>query len=291
MRRSPQLVPVTPRGGVGSRCQPALAIARPVTATKHEPGLSPLCRVVSYDSAVEVWAFLVRLSPHQRARSKVFAVVPPWRAAWTRWLSVVISAAAAKAMFIAVLNGTALSSPEPVSFSCDPESWACGQATSESTAKDIISLASVSPLALQLHRCSIGSLHACHTIFAILRTPTRFFSFFAVTQQQWRACVRRMLRCKLACVLPSSSLDPRLTSGAFAVAKDEGRESPLNSRERSIGRAHLPCCPRLRRMILENSETVQITIGDTKDCFLLLQSFSFTRDETSDRSSHPPKLA
>ena len=46
-------------------------------------------------------------------------------------------------------------------------------------------------------------------------------SFFAVTQQQWRACVRRMLRCKLACTLPPSSLDPRLASGAFAVAKDE----------------------------------------------------------------------
>ena len=52
-----------------------------------------------------------------------------------------------------------------------------------------------------------------------------------------------MLRCELACVLPSSSLDPRLPSGAFAVAKDEGRDRfvgdrrPLNRRERNIGRA------------------------------------------------------
>ena len=89
-------------------------------------------------------------------------------------------------------------------------------------------------------------------------------SFFAVTQQQWRACVRRMLRCKLACILPPSSLDPRLGSGA-------GDRPPLNSRERSIGRAHLPYCPRLRRMILERSETVQITLRDTKDGFYLYE--------------------
>ena len=35
------------------------------------------------------------------------------------------------------------------------------------------------------------------------------FSFFAVTQQQWRACVRRMRCRRLDCVLPPSSLDPR----------------------------------------------------------------------------------
>ena len=75
----------------------------------------------------------------------------------------------------------------------------------------------------------------------------------------------------------TSSPDPRLVSGAFAVAKDESRDSfigdrrPLNSRERSIGRAHLPYCPRLRRMILGKSETVQITICDTKDCFYLYE--------------------
>ena len=91
-------------------------------------------------------------------------------------------------------------------------------------------------------------------------------SFFAVTQQQWRACVRRMSRCGLACILPPSALDPGLASGAFAVATDENRDRfigdrrPLNSRERSIGRAHSPYSPRLRRMIFGKSETVQITI-------------------------------
>ena len=93
-------------------------------------------------------------------------------------------------------------------------------------------------------------------------------SSFAVTQQQWRACIRRMSRCNLACMLSPSSLDPRLASGAFAVAKDESRprfvgdRRPLNSRERSIGRAHLPHCPRLRRLISRKSKTVQITDRD-----------------------------
>ena len=98
-RRSPQLVPVSARGGVGSRCPPARAVVRAATATKHELGLSPFDRVVSHCSAVDVWALLVRLSHCQRARSEVFAVVPLWRAAWTRWLSVVISEAVAKHCF------------------------------------------------------------------------------------------------------------------------------------------------------------------------------------------------
>ena len=33
-----------------------------------------------------------------------------------------------KALFSAVLNGTAISDPEPVRFSCDPENWSYGQA-------------------------------------------------------------------------------------------------------------------------------------------------------------------
>ena len=104
-----------------------------------------------------------------------------------------------------------------------------------------------------------------------------YSSLFAVTQQQWRACVRIMLRCKVACTLPPSSLDPRLASGAFTVAKDECRDRfigdrrPLNSRERSFGRAHLPFFPRLRPLILGKSETVQITVRDTKDCLQLYE--------------------
>ena len=66
IERSPPLVPVTTLGGVGSRCQQAHAIARAATATKHERGLSPLCCVVSYGSAMEVWALLMRSSQYLR---------------------------------------------------------------------------------------------------------------------------------------------------------------------------------------------------------------------------------
>ena len=53
---------------VVSRCPPARAIVRAVTVTKHELGLSPFFRVVSYGSAAESRALPVRLlSHHQRA--------------------------------------------------------------------------------------------------------------------------------------------------------------------------------------------------------------------------------
>ena len=128
----------------------------------------------------------------------------------------------------------------------EPKNWAYGQATSDSTAREIISArtsfldrAAIVPLLGWLPTC------AAHD-FCNPQDPEAVgddSSFFAVAQQQWRACVRRIPRCKLACILPSSSLDPRLASGGFAAAKDEGPDRfigdrrPLSSRERSIRRA------------------------------------------------------
>ena len=70
-RRSPQLVPVTMQGGVGSRCLPARAVMRAITATKHEPGLSPSYSGASYGSAMEAWVRLMGLllSHFQRERN------------------------------------------------------------------------------------------------------------------------------------------------------------------------------------------------------------------------------
>ena len=53
-----------------------------------------------------------------------------------------------------------------------------------------------------------------------------------------------------------------------------GDKRPLNSVERSIGRAYLPCCPRLRRLIQGKSESVKITVQDAKDCFYLYEELS-----------------
>ena len=117
-----------------------------------------------------------------------------------------------KALFYAVVNGTSISDPDPANFSCDPENSAYGQATLEWTAKDIISdrisfpaRAAVVPLLDWL------PARVAHD-FCNPEDPDALgddSSFFAVTQQQWRACARRMPRCKLACVLSPSSLDPR----------------------------------------------------------------------------------
>ena len=63
-------------------------------------------------------------------------------------------------------------------------------------------------------------------------------------QQQWRACVRDLL---------------------FAVAKDESRDRIIGDRRPLI--QPLPYCPRICRLILGPSETVQTTSRDTKDCF------------------------
>ena len=65
---SRNFVPLTLQSGVGSRCPPVRAVVRAVTATKHEPGLSPVNRVVLYSSALEAWAVLVRLSQTQYLR-------------------------------------------------------------------------------------------------------------------------------------------------------------------------------------------------------------------------------
>ena len=111
-------------------------------------------------------------------------------------------------------------------------------------------------------------------------------SFFAVTQQ-WRTCVRRMLRCRPACIRPPSSLNPRLASGVVAVAEDEGRDRfirdrrPLYSRENSIGHPHLPYCPRLRRMMLRDSSvTGSHTFTDLRGAQVHARRGGIIRDES-----------
>ena len=68
-----------------------------------------------------------------------------------------------------------------------------------------------------------------------------------------------------------SSFDPRLASGALAVAKEETRDRFIGDRRPLIGRERRIGCPRLRRMVLEGSDTVQITIRDAKHCSYLYE--------------------
>ena len=127
-----------------------------------------------------------------------------------------------KALFHAVLDGTSISDTEPLKFSCDPEKAGLTAKLPPRQPQERSSpLASASLLVLQLYRCSIGFPHVWRATL-VNHEDSDALGDFAVTHQQWRACVRRMLRCKLACTLPS--LDPRFASGALAVAKDEDRD-------------------------------------------------------------------
>ena len=151
------------------------------------------------------------------------------------------------ALSFAELNGTSIPDPEPVSCSCDPDNWAHGRHTPGTSAKNILSAgisfsprAAIFPLLDWFARCVAHD--CCNPKHSVAFGHDS--SFFAVNRQQWRACVRRMPRCRLACTLPPSSLGPRLASGAFAVAEDEGRDRfigdrrPLDSRENGIGHSH-----------------------------------------------------
>ena len=143
-----------------------------------------------------------------------------------------------EAMLFAVLNGT--------STTCDPTGHT-DRVPPRQPQKTSFPLAAVSLHALQFYHCSIFFPNVWLMIFEILRTLTNLVTilqFCAVTRHQWRACVRRMLRCEFDCTVPLSSLDPKLASGAFAVVHVESRDRligdtrPLN-RERSIGRAQV----------------------------------------------------
>ena len=78
-RRSRQPVPVTPQSGVGSRCIAARALVRAVTATKHELGLSPSYRVVSYSPAMEAWAIPIE-TPGEDQKAGLWAPSLDWAA-------------------------------------------------------------------------------------------------------------------------------------------------------------------------------------------------------------------
>ena len=174
----------------------------------------------------------------------------PWCrvGAWTRWLSVGMSEAAAKHGFSLRSTEHPFSDPEPVNFFMRPRELGLRTNPLRVDRKiyhlriSVSARAALVPLLVWLPACVARDFCNPKKTDALGDDS----SFYVVIQQQWRACVRRMLRCKLACIWPPSSVDPRLASGAFVVAKDEGRDRfigtrrPLNSRERSIGRAHLP---------------------------------------------------
>jgi hypothetical protein len=97
--------------------------------------------------------------------------------------------------------------------------------------------------------------------------------FFRVGMLEWRAAVRRMLRCGLGALLGRNVSAPRLAAGAFAVRKsvDEDRligdRRPMNFMERQLRSPALPYAPRLRRLCLRPGECLVIHTKDLRHAF------------------------
>ena len=151
------------RHNSGRRRIPMPAIPRRrARCDRHEA----LAGIVSYGSAMEVWPLgenILLPVCTQRSIGLVAALA-------SRLDPLALSGekrSSSKTQFFDVRNGTSISDPEPVNFSCDPENWDLRGNRERSP------LATASPLVLQLYRYSIGFPHVWCAIFAILRTPTR----------------------------------------------------------------------------------------------------------------------
>ena len=194
-------------------------------------------------SALEIWAFLMKsLSlPMCTKQTTCRGAAPASRLdplalrGDTRGRS--------KALIFAVLNGASFTDPELVMFSRNPENLRTKYLRNNRKSHHL------RPNQIPRSRCncthcSSGFLHAGRTTFANLRTRRAWSRFFILRQSS--GYVHTTLRCWLACISPPSSPNPRLASEFFALVKDESSDRfigdirPLNRRERSIGRAHLP---------------------------------------------------
>ena len=126
------------------------------------------------------WALLVRLSHCKRARSEVFVVVPVWRAAWIRWLSVLKS----EACFSLCLT----EQPSQIQNQSDFRATQKTGPTDKplpSRPQEIIISARISFSARAAIVPLLDKLHA-RVAHATLRTLDS--SFFAVAHQQWLLC-------------------------------------------------------------------------------------------------------
>ena len=146
----------------------------------------------------------------------------------------------------------------------------------------------------------LASRTVWRTTFAILRIPTRLVTSPHSLLWPNNKGVLAFAVCDVAnwaCILPPSSLDPRLASRAFAVAKDEGRDRligdrrPLNRRERSIRTRALALLPTAPTRDLGEIRQGADNNSRHQRLFLLVRGSSLTSEETGDLSSHSPKLA
>ena len=163
------------------------------------------------------------------------------------------------------------------------ETWACGQATSESIAQDLISARVSVPLLDWL------PARVAHD-FCNLEGPDALgddSSFFAVTQQEWRACVRSMLSCKL-CVHIATLLSCSQISSFRSIRGCEGRRTMIVTEHRAYALALLPTLPTHDLWKIRDGTNCNSRHQTT---FLPVRGSSFPRGDTGDRSSPHTKLA
>ena len=132
---------------------------------------------------------------------------------------------------------------------------------------------------------------------SILCGVERDSSFFAVTQQQWRACVRRMLRSKLG--LYAATLFPWSQIGIRSIRRRKGRKSwqicwRQAPTEQPWKKHRAGALALLSTALAHDSGKIRDGSNFNsryKRRFLPVRSSSFTCNETSDRASHSSKLA
>ena len=110
---------------------------------------------------------------------------------------------------------------------------------------------------------------------ATARTLPR--GYFATSQREWRAVVRRLRRCGLGRMLPPGTAPPWRAAGAFAVPKDAGADRLIGDRrgenalDTQPGPVRLPYAPRLRKIVLEPGQGLWVTKRDLSNCFYLFE--------------------
>ena len=173
-KRSPQLVPVTLQGGVGSRCPPARA--NRARCYRHEArvgivALISCCRVRLGNEGLVPPDETALSSPActQRSTSRGAALASHLNSLTLRG----DKRGCSNALLVAVFNGTSVPDSELVSCSCEPDNWAYGLSTPETSAGDIISARISFSFRCAIFHCSIGFPDAWRTPVAIQRTPSR----------------------------------------------------------------------------------------------------------------------
>ena len=189
---------------------------RAVTATKHEPGLSPLYRVDSHGSALEVWALLMRSLSTPACTEQTTCRGAAFVSRLDPLAFRCDKLGRSKAPFFAVLNGGIYHRSRTGHDLATQRSGRSDERPQGQPQKPPPPPASDSSLALHLYHCSSGFLHAARTTFA---NQSRRFILCCGPASVLCGDVHKMLRCRLACISPPSSPDPKLAPESFAHAK------------------------------------------------------------------------